>query len=132
MTELHGLRLDRDDDGRVATITLDDPEKLNRVTMPARDRLRELFEELGRDEDVRVDGPARCGALVHRRRRHPGLPRRLSGAGLAARLERRCSRAVPKPVIALLHGHAFGVGLELALACDFRLAAEEASSPCRS
>ena len=39
MTETHGLRLDRDEDRRVATITLDVPEKLNRVTMPARDRL---------------------------------------------------------------------------------------------
>ena len=54
MTEGHGLRLERDEERGVATIVLDVPEKLNRVSMPARDRLRELFEELGRDEAVRA------------------------------------------------------------------------------
>jgi len=47
MTKFDGLRLERDAD--VATITLDVPEKLNRVSMRARDQLAELFDELGRD-----------------------------------------------------------------------------------
>ena len=42
MTELDGIRLERD--GHVATITLDVPEKLNRVSMLARDQLAGLFE----------------------------------------------------------------------------------------
>ena len=121
---MHGLRLDRDDDGRVATITLDDPEKLNRVTMPARDRLRELFEELGRDEDVRVVILRGAGRSFTAGGDIQGFldasPEQVSRLAWNVAAPERC----PKPVIALLHGHAFGVGLELALACDFRLAAE--------
>ena len=124
MTELDGLRLERDAD--VATITLDVPEKLNRVSMRARDQLAELFEELGRNEDVRAIVLTGAGEKAF-----------TAGGDIAGFLERgpeELSRLAwniaapercPKPVIAKLRGYAFGVGLELALACDFRIASAD-------
>jgi 2-oxoglutaroyl-CoA hydrolase len=124
MTELDGLRLERD--GDVATITLDVPEKLNRVSMPARDQLASLFEELGRDEGVRAIVLTGAGEKAF-----------TAGGDIAGFLEREpeelsrlawnvaAPERCPKPVIARLRGYAFGVGLELALACDFRIASDD-------
>jgi 2-oxoglutaroyl-CoA hydrolase len=124
MTELDGLRVERDAD--VATITLDVPEKLNRVSMRARDQLAELFEEIGRKEDVRAIVLTGAGEKAF-----------TAGGDIAGFLERgpeELSRLAwniaapercPKPVIAKLRGYAFGVGLELALACDFRIASAD-------
>ena len=124
MTDLDGLRLDRD--GDVATITLDVPEKLNRVTMPARDQLARLFEELGRDEEVRAVVLTGAGEEAFTAGGDiPGFlqrePEELSRLAWNVAAAERC----PKPVIAKLRGYAFGVGLELALACDFRIAADD-------
>src|SRR6266550_6833573 len=124
MTELDGLRLERD--GGIATITLDVPEKLNRLSMLARDQLAKLFEELGSDASVRAivltgagekaftAGGDIAGFLEHE-------PEELSRLAWNVAAPERC----PKPVIAKLRGFAFGVGLELALACDFRIAADD-------
>ncbi|MEP6893897.1 MAG: enoyl-CoA hydratase/isomerase family protein, partial [Gaiellaceae bacterium] len=53
MTDYDGFRLGAADERGVATITLDVPGKLNRVSMAARDQLARLFEELDRDDAVR-------------------------------------------------------------------------------
>jgi 2-oxoglutaroyl-CoA hydrolase len=124
MTELDGLRLEHD--GDLATITLDVAEKLNRVSMAARDQLATLFDELGRDDGVRVivltgagekaftAGGDIAGFLDRE-------PEELSRLAWNVAAPERC----PKPVIAKLRGYAFGVGLELALACDFRIASDD-------
>jgi 2-oxoglutaroyl-CoA hydrolase len=124
VTGNEGLRLERDEARGVATITLDVPEKLNRVSMPARERLREAFEELGRDEGVRAVVLRGAGRAFTAGGDIQGFleasPEELSRLAWNIAAPERC----PKPVIALLHGYAFGVGFELALACDFRIAAE--------
>jgi 2-oxoglutaroyl-CoA hydrolase len=124
MRELDGLRVERD--GDVATITLDLPEKLNRLSMRARDQLANLFEQLGRDEEVRAIVLTGAGEKAF-----------TAGGDIAGFLEREpeelsrlawnvaAPERCPKPVIAKLRGYAFGVGLELALACDFRLASDD-------
>ena len=124
MTELDGLRLERD--GDVATITLDVPEKLNRVSMAARDQLAQLFEELGAEAGVRAIVLTGAGEKAF-----------TAGGDIAGFLEREpeelsrlawnvaAPERCPRPVIAKLRGFAFGVGLELALACDFRIAADD-------
>jgi 2-oxoglutaroyl-CoA hydrolase len=123
--DLDGFRVDRDEERQLATITLDVPDKLNRVSMRARDQLARVFDELGSDESVRaivLTGEGRAftagGDIAGFLQAEPETLSRLAWNVAAPE---RC----PKPVIAKLHGYAFGVGLELALACDFRIAAED-------
>lgn len=123
MSEYDGFRVERA--GDVATITLDVPGKFNRVSMPARDQLSQVFTELDGDESIRFVVLTGAGGAF------------TAGGDIAGFLEKspwvvsqlarnvaapeRCS----KPVIARLQGYVFGVGLELALACDFRIAADD-------
>ena len=53
VTEYEGFRVDRDGGG-VVMITLDDPEKMNRVPLAARGQLAHLFAESAEDDAVRV------------------------------------------------------------------------------
>jgi 2-oxoglutaroyl-CoA hydrolase len=123
VTEYDGFTVERE--GTVATVTLDVPGKLNRVSMTARDQLSALFAELDEDDAVRfvvltgAGGAFTAGGdIAGFLERSPWLVSQLA-RNVAA--PERCS----KPVIARLEGYVFGVGLELALACDFRIAADD-------
>ena len=125
MSEHDGFRVERDADRAVATITLDVPGKFNRVSMNARDELRSVFEELDRDEAVRFVVLTGAGETFTAGGDIPGFLQRsawdVSRLADNVAAPERCA----KPVVAVLRGYCFGVGLELALACDLRLAADD-------
>lgn len=120
---------------RIATITLDRPDRLNALTFEVYAELRELFASLASHDGVQVviitgEGRGFCSGgdveeIIARL-----LEQDMSGllaftrmtGGLIANM-----RALPKPVIAAINGVAAGAGAVIALASDFRLAVPSAS-----
>jgi enoyl-CoA hydratase len=113
----------------VATLTLNRPEKLNAVTDAMRQALARHVDAINRDPAVRV--AVVCGAgtrafsagsdIYETSGRTP-VEKRDTVEMEAPHLLRRCV----KPVVAMIRGYALGGGLELALACDLRIASETA------
>jgi 2-oxoglutaroyl-CoA hydrolase len=120
-----GFRVERDAERGVATITLDVPGKYNRVSMAARGQLAQLFGELDGEQGVRFIVLAGAGGAFSAGGDIAGFlsasPWEVSQLAGNVGAPERCS----KLVIAALSGFVFGVGLELALACDFRIAADD-------
>jgi 2-(1,2-epoxy-1,2-dihydrophenyl)acetyl-CoA isomerase len=118
----------------VATITLNRPEKLNALIGTMREDLLDALRSAENDPDTRVvvitgAGRAFCaGGDVDfmsglQQRGDLAAFRALLDAGSEVVLE---IVSMAKPVIASVNGVAAGAGCNLALACDYRIASEEA------
>ena len=113
--------------GMVAVITLDNPP-LNLISMELLVGLREAVESLEKEPDVRcivITGAGErafcAGADVTQFKALPG-----GALGPFGRSVMDLLAAIPKPVIAAIDGYCLGGGLEIALACDIRMASETA------
>jgi enoyl-CoA hydratase len=117
----------------IATITLNRPEVLNAINSQLRHDLRAAVEEVRKDKEIRVllitgagDKAFSAGRDLKEYSEYKTPPiedwgRRLNEGASFGLTE------MPKPVIAVINGYAVAGGLELALACDIRIASEKAT-----
>jgi enoyl-CoA hydratase/carnithine racemase len=117
------------DDGRVATLTLNRPEKKNPLTFESYAELRDLFRRLPYASDVKVivlsgaDGNFCSGGDVHEiigPLTRMSMPELLNFTRMTGDLV-RAMRACPQPIIAAVDGVCAGAGAILAMSSDIRL-----------
>ena len=130
----------------IATLTLNRPQRLNALGESLREDLYDAIQTAGADDAVRVivitgAGRGFCSggdvkAMNERNAKSAGSGGASDAARAANAMEDRIAplrdqvvlalRDLPKPVIAAVNGPAAGAGMNLALACDIRIAARSA------
>ncbi len=121
--------------GNIGYVIINRPEVMNALNREAQNRLREIWEDIETDDEVFVailtgagDRAFSSGADLkegegrHRKEDYLYMRGFLSKGPTA--------REVSKPLIAAINGYCLAGGLELALACDIRIASENASFGC--
>jgi len=123
LATLNGFKVEVSAEKQRADVILHRPP-LNVIEMPQRDQLRLVFEALDEDERVRVIVLRAIGEHFSSGGNIRGFleasPEHVSKLAWNIAAPARSS----KPVIAANRGYCFGVGFEISLACDFRIASE--------
>lgn len=119
----------------VATLVMNRPDRLNALNNELSSALNEALTRIGADDSVRVvvltgAGRAFCAggdlAAIGKGREAKDIEqlRPILRAGMQSVLK---MRTIPQPVVAAVNGAAAGAGMNIALAADIRIAAEEAT-----
>ena len=119
---------------RVATLTLNRPDRLNALSSPMLEGLLEALPRLAADPNVAVVVLTGAGRGFCAGGDVKSMAEGTSQLGVEDAVQRlrgrmevsRLLHEIPKPTIAMINGPAAGAGLAMALACDLRIAGESA------
>lgn len=136
------IRIDRK--GHIAEVVLDSPERLNAMAPAFFEEIGRAFDEIDKDPEIRVAILWAEGRLFT-----AGLDLKAAGSGIlgggssdlspglkndkmyrGVREWQDCFTAIEKcrkPVIAAVHGHCIGGGVDLTTACDIRICTRDAT-----
>ncbi len=124
--DFENIKLDKDDENKIATLTLNRPDKANAVNPEMLEEIDEATDQLWDDEDVNVilvtgaDGNFSAGFDLN------SGPLTEEDARKGQRVWKKFTE-IPKIVVAAIEGNCLGGGLELASSCDLRVAKEGAT-----
>ncbi|MDD4859526.1 MAG: enoyl-CoA hydratase/isomerase family protein [Dehalococcoidales bacterium] len=126
---------------RIATITLNRPDRLNAISGDMIEELMNAFDDVDKDAEVRVvvitgAGKGFCSGADVQKMTGGAEKDNISATGGAEQIRQMMLtsatrtisrlRAIQKPTIAMVNGVAVGAGFDLALACDMRIGSENA------
>jgi len=115
----------------ICTVKINRPDKLNAMNMDAAKELTEVFENLGRDDSIKViiltgEGDKAFSAGADIEYMSKISPDESEDYAMLGQLVTATVENVKQPTIAAVNGFALGGGCELAMSCDIRIAANTA------